>query len=406
MSSEEQNKDNSSSGTESASNNKLNQSQDSNIKNSESKDSSSEGKEARSLENILALLDGATSQSPAIAPELNKQREIAGDHSRSMEERLEAFEDIIDSEIGDTNLTRARNIEREFGLRQIYLKFEGSTSTGTQKDRIAFAQVMDALRRGYDTITVATCGNYGAAISLAASVAGLKCVIYIPENYHTTRVEEITRREAEIIRVAGDYENAVEISQKHAEEKDYYDANAGGANTVLQLKAYGEIAYEIYDDLRDAPAVVALPVSNGTTLAGVYKGFVSLYRRGKTSRIPKIVAGSSFGKNPIIQAYLKNLPHCQDLIPERIRETAVNEPLINWRSIDGDYALYAIRNSGGWASYASDKSMIAFSKIIREKEGLNVLPASNAGLIALLDQHRKESLPQDRYVAVLTGRKS
>lgn len=372
----------------------------------QSRNKDSEQREEQRLDSILSLLDGATAQYPSIAPELELQRKVAADHSRTREERLEAFEDIIDSEIGDTNLTRARNIEREFGVRQIYLKFEGSTATGTQKDRIAFAQVMDALRRGYDTITVATCGNYGAAIALAASLAGLRCVIYIPEKYHTTRIKEISGYGAEVLRIPGDYENAVIISQQNADKSDYYDANAGGANTVLQLNAYGEIAREIYDDLRDAPAVVALPVSNGTTLAGVYKGFVSLYRRGKTSRIPKLIAGSSFGKNPIIQAYMKNLPNCQDLIPEKIRETAVNEPLINWRSIDGDYALYAIRNSGGWASYGSDKNMLTFSRIIREKEGLNVLPASTAGLIALLDRHQKEPFSQDRYIAVLTGRKS
>jgi len=174
---------------------------------------------------------------------------------------------------------------------------------------------------------------------------------------------------------------------------------------MQQLRAYGEIAYEIYDELRDAPAVIAMPVSNGTTLAGVYKGFASLYRRGKTSKIPRIVAGSAFGKNPIIQAYLKNLPTCEDLQPEKIHETAINEPLINWRSIDGDYALSAIRETGGWASYASDKAMITHSKMLREKEGLSVLPASTAGLIAILDRHKKETLQNDRYVVVLTGRK-
>ena len=318
---------------------------------------------------------------------------------------MEAFEDIIDSEIGDTNVTRARNIEREFGIRQIFLKFEGTTPTGTQKDRIAFAQVMDALRRGYDTVTVATCGNYGAAVSLAASLAGINCEIYIPEKYHTSRIKEIEANGAKIVRVPGDYENSVIVSQKMADEKEYYDANAGGDNTMTQFRAYGEIAYEIYDELRDAPAAIAMPVSNGTTLAGIYKGFVSLYRRGKTSKIPKMVAGSSFGKNPIIQAYLKNLPTCEDLHPEKIHETSINEPLINWRSIDGDYALDAIRTSNGWASYATDKSMMSFSKILREKEGLSVLPASTAGLIALLDKHKKETLQNDRYVVVLTGRK-
>ena len=356
--------------------------------------------------NGFSLLDGATSQFPTIAPELESQRRVAADRSCSLEDRLEAFEDIIDSEIGDTTLTRARNLEREYSIRQLYLKFEGSTPTGTQKDRIAFSQVMDALRRGFDTITVATCGNYGAAIALAASLAGLDCVIYIPERYHTSRSKELIDYRARIERVPGDYENAVLVSQQMAEEREYYDANAGGANTMLQFKAYGEISFEIYDDLRDAPSVIALPVSNGTTLAGIYKGFMSLYRRGKTSKIPRIVAGSSYGKNPIIQAYVKNLPACEDLLPEKIHETAVNEPLINWRSIDGDYALEAIRNTSGWASYASDKSMLAHARIIREKEGLNVLPASTAGLIALLDFHRKEPLPNDRYVVVLTGRKS
>jgi threonine synthase len=354
---------------------------------------------------ILNILDGAKSQFPSIAPELESQRKIAADRTCSLEERLEAFEDIIDSEIGDTNLTRARNIEREFGLRQIFLKFEGTTPTGTQKDRIAFAQVMDALRRGYDTVTVATCGNYGAAISLAASIAGINCEIYIPEKYHTSRIKEIEENGARIIRVTGDYENAVKISQEMADTKEYYDANAGGDNTMIQFRAYGEIAYEIYDELRDAPAVVAMPVSNGTTLAGVYKGFIRLYRRGKTSKIPRIIAGSSFGKNPIIQAFMKNLSTCEDLSPEKIHETAVNEPLINWRSIDGDYALEAIRESGGWGAYASDKNMIFFSKILREKEGLSVLPASTAGLIALLERHKKDPLSNDRYVIILTGRK-
>jgi threonine synthase len=49
--------------------------------------------------------------------------------------------------------------------------------------------------------------------------------------------------------------------------------------------------------------------------------------------------------------------------------------------------------------------MLYFSKLIREREGLNVLPASTAGLIALLGWYRKENFPNDRFVIILTGRK-
>jgi threonine synthase len=351
-------------------------------------------------------MDGAAGEFYRIQQDMNRQRMITADKSIPLAERLEAYEDIIDSEVGDTAFIRARNIERETGLRQIFLKFEGGNPTGTQKDRIAFFQAMDALRRQFDVITVATCGNFGVAQALAASLAGIRCVIYIPGNYHTRRIREMEELGAEIIRVPGDYENAVKASSGQAEAQEWYDANPGGNNTIAQLLGYGGISYELYDELGDAPAAIAVPVSNGTTLAGVYKGFVSLYRRGKTSRMPRMVAGSSFRKNPIVQAALMNKPTCEDLTPENIRETRVNEPLINWHAIDGNLALKAIRETGGWAGDASDKAMRRYARLIREREGLDVLPASTAGLIALIERHKKDPLPNDRYVVVITGRKS
>lgn len=337
--------------------------------------------------------------------ELKEQYRTLTDKNRSISERIEAFENITDMEVGDTPLIRARNAERETGVSQIYLKFEGGNPTGTQKDRIAFAQCMDALRRGYDGITLATCGNYGAACALAARIAGLRCIIYLPENYHSKRLQEMTQLGAEIVRSPSDYEHAVAESQDFAARMDFYDANPGGNNTSLQLKAYGEIAYEIYDELRDAPRIVAVPVSNGTVLAGIYKGFVSLYRRGKTSRIPVMVAGSAHGKNPIVEAFLQNKSTCEDLLPHRIRETEINEPLISWHAFDGDLSLAALRETKGWARNVTDKRMVALSKMLKDKEGLNTLPASAAGLAALLDAPTPELVQNDRFVAILTARR-
>lgn len=353
----------------------------------------------------IRLSDDAFGEFPKIIGEIEELSNIVKDETLALQERIEAYEDIISSEIGDTIMLRAKNIERQFNFRQLYLKFEGSNPSGSHKDRIAFAQVNDALRRGYTKIIFATCGNYGAALAFAASLTNIKCRIYIPETYHTRRETEMDEWKAEIVRAGKDYEEAVFLSSKHAFENDCYDANPGGINTDLQLRAYGEIAYEIYDELRDAPAVVAVPVSNGTTLTGIYRGFVTLYRRGKTSRIPKIVAGSTSHKNPIIVSYKKNLETCEDLDPLKIKESIVNEPLINWHSIDGSMALQAIRQSKGWAADAADKTMIEYANYIKKNEGLSVLPASTAGLIALLQQNEKEPLAGDRYVAVLTGRR-
>ena len=71
---------------------------------------------------LLDLIDGASGEVAEISKELQPLREIILDKDSSLEERLEAYEDIIDSQVGDTTLMRARNIERHVGIRQIFLK--------------------------------------------------------------------------------------------------------------------------------------------------------------------------------------------------------------------------------------------------------------------------------------------
>lgn len=351
------------------------------------------------------LLDGVMPSSTPVSKESMELSDFVRDKSHSLVDRLESYEDIMSIEVGDTPLTRMRNVERETGLRQLFIKFEGGNPSGTQKDRIAFAQCLDALRRGYDIISIASCGNFGASMAQAAFLAGLHCKVFIPESYHTDRISEMEGYGAEVIRHPGSYEDNVYYSQQQARLHEWYDANPGGHNASLQISAYAEIAYEIYDVLRDAPKVVAVPVSNGTTLAGIYRGFVTLFRRGRTSRIPIMVAGSSYRKNPIVESFRRGYTSCIDLEESRITESKVNEPLINWHSFDGDEALYAIYQSHGNAGNVTDEQMLRYAKNLKEKEGLQVLPASTAGLHALIQMHKAAPLDSDRYVAVITGRK-
>jgi threonine synthase len=350
------------------------------------------------------LLDGVQSAAIRHSAEVKSLSAMTQDKNLSIIDRIESFEDIISLEIGNTNLTRARTLERESDIRQLYIKYEGNNPSGTQKDRIAFAQVLDALRRDFSTIVLATCGNYGVACANAAYLAGLKCKVYMPASYHSSRTAEIESFGAELIRLDGLYEDVVSASSKIALENEWYDANPGGANTPMQIAAYAEIAYEIYDQLRDAPKYLACPVSNGTVLAGIYRGFVTLFKRGRTSRIPIFVAGSSANKNPIISSFKMGLDKCEDIDPKKIKETAINEALINWHSFDGDEALYALNQTNGFASHVTDKQLKEMSSYLHKKEGMRILPSSCAGLIALLDVHKEHPLFNDRFVAVITAK--
>jgi len=343
----------------------------------------------------MILKDGVTSSQNKVSSETRKLSELVKKSETSLIDRLAYYEDIISLEVGDTGLHRAKSLEREFDLRQLYIKYEGDNPTGTQKDRIAFAQVYDAMRRDYHTISVATCGNYGVAVALAASLAGIKCMIFIPETYHTDRVVEMEQLNATIIRAPGSYEDVVNESIRQSMINEWYDANPGGSNTPIQITAYAQIAHEIVSDLGDAPKYCAAPVSNGTLFAGIFRGFVSLNKRGKTSRIPRMIAASSTHKNPIISSFLTGLTECEDLNKDAIKETIYNEPLINWHSFDGNEALDAIYQSNGNAFNVSDARLKKMKSLILKVEGLRILPASTAGLIGLVELHQKEHQKQE-----------
>lgn len=307
-------------------------------------------------------------------------------------------------EAGSTLFSRARNLETSLGLQRIFLKFEGSNPTGTQKDRIARHCYDDAHVKGFDTITVATCGNFGASMAWACSHNGIRPAVFVPSDYHTPRIVEMEKRGARIIRVPGDYEDAVAASRNAARDYGWYDANPGSdAQWEISRVGYGHIAEEIAASLGRVPDTCAVAVGNGTTLAAIHDAFKRLAaERGE--RVPRMVAASTPRGNPIIKSWKQGLKECVDLRPEELKETEVNEPLVNWHAFDGQRALDAIYDSNGFAAYATDTDMRRLTALTRSLEGISVMTASTAALVGLEKGAKDGLLKEGLHVAVLTGR--
>jgi threonine synthase len=350
----------------------------------------------------MTLRDAVTTSANTISGPAREWAARSRDASRSLADRSAAFHQLIEEEIGRTWLRSSRGLARDFDRPGVFLKFEGDNPTGTQKDRIAFAQVAEALTDGYETVCLATCGNYGVAVALACHLAGLRCRVFVPAGFHSKRIGEMESLGAELFRPPGSYEDAVRLSSEEAARSGDYDANPGGKNASLQLRAYAGIATEIVDTMPEPPATVAVPVSNGTLLAGIHRGFVDLVGQGRIAELPRMVAASSTQKNPIVSSFLSGSRECRDLDPARVRETLINEPLINWHSFDGQEALEALYASQGAARHVSDRELLKMAAYLRQKEALNVLPAATAGLVALTDPTTPFARPA---VAILTAKR-
>ncbi|MBD3206739.1 pyridoxal-phosphate dependent enzyme [Candidatus Bathyarchaeota archaeon] len=309
--------------------------------------------------------------------------------------------------IGSTVFTRSINIEKLLGINKLYLKFEAGNPTGSMKDRAAYATLNNASEKGFDTLVVASCGNFGASIVHLSKTFSLTPHVYIPEKYQTPRISEIERQGGIIHRAPGTYEELVEISSNEAEDNGWYNGNPGTPdNTEISLLAYETIAYEIFDDLKYAPDALSVAVSNGTCFSGIYQGWKKLHNRGRTDKIPAMVCASTSGGNPIVTSYNKGKKKIVELDPEAIDETPSNEPIVNWKSLDGQIALDALWDSGGYAVGIEDSMLEIFSEILERQEGFSVLPASASALAAMIEYSKEKATPkEDDFVVVLTSRK-
>jgi len=308
-------------------------------------------------------------------------------------------------DVGNTIFVRSKNLEPLIGCDRLYLKFEGGNPTGTQKDRATLAILEAATSAGYDAVAVATCGNFGASFAHFGCALGLGVHIFLPSGYHMGRLKEIEAYGADVHAVDGSYEVTVAESSEEAEAHGWYNANPGmNGNSETSFDAYSSISREIYNSLGRAPRAVSVPVGNGTTLAGIYTGFRRLYDRGVIRHVPAMIAASTTGGNPVVKSFLTNSRVIQDLTPKEVKETTINEPLVNWHSFDGQTALDALYESKGYAATASDDSMIGFSRLLAREEGLNVLPASTSSLVALRS-FVAQTGGDGTFVAVLTGRR-
>ena len=79
---------------------------------------------------MINLLDGVKSAEIKITKEVGSLSDMVKDSNLSMVDRIESFEDIISIEVGDTSLNRARNLERELNIKQLYIKYEGENPSG------------------------------------------------------------------------------------------------------------------------------------------------------------------------------------------------------------------------------------------------------------------------------------
>ena len=173
------------------------------------------------------------------------------------------------------------------------LKGEIRKATGVET-----VTTQDLIDRKYESVTqeivvsAATSGNHGRALAWGARMFGCRCAIYMNDGVSAGREEAIAAYGAEVVRVPGNYDRAVQRSFADAERLGYFvvsdDKSAEYphiAGAIMQ--GYAMVADEIAQQFRGAlpPTHVFVP-GGGGRFAGATCGH--LWERYGSSH-PRIV---------------------------------------------------------------------------------------------------------------------
>jgi threonine synthase len=303
-----------------------------------------------------------------------------------------------DWQVGFTPVVDAARMAQHLGLRQILLKDEGRNPTGSFKDRSSSVGVAHALQVGARTIACASTGNAASSLAGHAALAGLPAIIFVPKTAPEPKVAQLQVFGATVFAVNSAYDEAYDLCTKTCHEFGWYNRNCA-INPVLVegKKTAGLEIAEQSAAFGGVPDWVAVSVGDGCTIAGIWKGLVTMRELGVIDRLPRLLGVQAADVKPIEYA----LRH--DELPEETHGQTmadsidVNVPR-NWRK-----AVRAVRESNGEIVSASDEAILDAMRLAG-RHGVFAEPAAAAalaGVVAAIDSTLIG--PQECVLTMITG---
>ncbi len=291
---------------------------------------------------------------------------------------------------GDTPLIRCRELEREIGCGELYLKLEGCNPTGSFKDRGMVVAVAKALEAGSKAIMCASTGNTSASTSAYAAYCGLKAIVIVPKGMIALgKLAQVVVYGAKIVAVDGNFDQAFKIVRCLAQRHPVTLVNSVNPHRIEGQKT---AAFEIVDVLGESPDYFFIPVGNAGNITAYWKGFVEYYQAGRTKRKPKMMGFQAEGAAPIVRGHAVDRP---ETVATAIR---IGNPA-SWQG-----AAAACNESGGIIDMVSDDEILSAQKLMATKGGIFGEPASAASLAGLIKiSHQGTDLSQKKVVCVVTG---
>ena len=291
---------------------------------------------------------------------------------------------------GHTPLVRSSNLGPENGCPELYFKLEGCNPTGSFKDRGMVMAVAKALEQGSKAIICASTGNTSASAAAYGAHCNLTTIVLVPKGgIAMGKLAQAMVYGARILLLNGNFDQALHLVRELTARHPITLVNS---LNPYRLEGQKTAAFEVVDDLGEAPDYVCIPVGNAGNITAYWRGFVEYYEEGLCTRRPRMMGFQAEGAAPIVRGKRVENP---TTIASAIR---IGNPA-NWRG-----ALAARDESGGLIDTVSDDEILNAYRLLASREGIFCEPASAAAVAGFLKLARQGvDFRGKRVVCIITG---
>ncbi|MDH4229581.1 MAG: threonine synthase [Nitrospirota bacterium] len=298
---------------------------------------------------------------------------------------------VVTLQEGNTPLIPTRRLNMAINPDiEIYLKYDGANPTGSFKDRGMTMAVSKAREKGATSIICASTGNTSAAAAAYGASAGMDVFVLIPEGKIALgKLAQAMAYGAKVIQVQGNFDQALRIV---SEISASFPITLVNSINPFRLEGQKTAAFEVVDQLGNAPDYHFLPVGNAGNITAYWKGYREYRDKGLSRALPKMMGWQAEGSAPIVLGHVVEKP---STIATAIR---IGNPA-SWKG-----ATDAARESGGRIDMVSDAEILDAYRMIAALEGVFCEPASAASVAGLIKANKANLFqPGDRVVCTLTG---
>lgn len=291
---------------------------------------------------------------------------------------------------GSTPLVRSQNIGDSLGCKNLYFKLEGCNPTGSFKDRGMVVAVAKALEAGKKRIICASTGNTSAAAAAYGARYKLETIVLVPAGEIALgKLAQAMAYGARILAVNGSFDEALSAVRSVV---DLMEIELVNSVNPFRIEGQKTGAFEIVDELEQAPDFLCIPVGNAGNITAYWKGFTEYQEMGMTETTPRMMGFQATGAAPIVRGAPVVRP---ETIATAIR---IGNPA-SWEK-----AELARDQSKGLIGMVDDNEIIdAYMRLSRE-EGIFCEPASSACVAGLIKMPESGiDLSDKTVVCILTG---